>query len=609
MGRFPRSRRILLWGLPVAALALVVGVVRSGGSSPAAKAPVSCCAFRSTTSQPTGLDAARALEAAFQQIAARALPAVVQVMGDREVRPRPNRRPTPEALPGFEHFFSGDGSPRITGTGSGFFVEPPGTIVTNAHVIRGAKHVRVKLHNGDVLNAKTLGVDHRADLAVLRVQAPPIAPLAWADSASVRPGTIVLALGSPFGLQNSVTQGIVSAVSRSSGRRSEHDFIQTDAAINAGNSGGPLLDLDGRVVGVNTAIFSTTGLSQGVGLAIPSSLARLRTAQLLAGPTGRTGWLGLVPAPGEPGVRIAGTIPGSPGARTGIRAGDRLVALNGQGVTSASQVRGLVRSRRPGQVVQLELRRGDNALRLSALLSVKPETFTASTKPAGLATLTPSLSRRQKARLQAALAKRYCPCPCGRTLINCFGCSAAKSDFTDAGWFAARDLSTPAISTLLDPPVVALAWFDYTDREGRRLMRILAELRGELGDLVRVRPRYYPAGNDRTGWHACATAVELARAKGLHAPAHHALIQDHASWQEALAQLALATRLAEQQIQEAISQNRFAAQLRKDLTAAPTQYQVRRSPTLIISGKHYTGPIDRAAIRRELKQTILSRSF
>lgn len=604
--------RFIVWGFVVWLLSVTTALLLSDAWRSALEGNDAWRAARRPTGPPVA-PVAQAMERAFQSVAERAMPAVVQVLGDREFQARGNDESAPGGVPGFEHFFSGKGTPRVTGTGSGFFVGPAGAIVTNAHVVQGTTRIRVKLHDGEVLDARLLGVDAKADLAVLQVPPRGLAPLAWADSSTVKPGAIVLALGSPFGLQNSVTQGIVSAVSRHRAHRSEAVFIQTDAAINAGNSGGPLVNLAGQVVGVNTAIFTTNGRSQGVGLAIPSSLARVKVRQLLGQRPGRGGWLGIVPAAGADGVRVAGVIPGSPIdlLERDVRTGDRIATLNGQAATSVAQVRALLRTLQSGQTIEVAFRRGEAQFRLRVALGTKPQAFRlpAARKEPKASSSPRDLSDARRAALRSVLNKRDCPCPCGRTLMNCFGCSAAKSEFTDATRFASRGLAASAIDILLDPPALALAWFDYSDPDGRKLMRILAGLKAEFGDLLRVRPRYYPARAGSKEWLAYAAATELARARGQYDAAHRLLVQDHGTWAQALKRLVQETGLTEKEIREAVQKNRFAAQMRKDLAAAPTQYGVKRSPTLIISGEHYNGPIGREAIAREIQKAILGRSL
>ncbi len=202
------------------------------------------------------LQTAKSLERLYQLVGDEVLPSVVQVLSSYGER-RDNKPDTPETddpLDAFEHFFGpGGGRPRNRGTGSGFAIDGRGSIVTSAHVIKGAGAVFVRLHDDTVLEAEVVGMEEGIDLAVLRIPAGRAWPVNWADSGGLRAGSIVLAMGSPFGLRNSVSQGIVSGLRRRGPMGARQPvFIQTDAAINPGNSGGPLVNLDGEVIGINT---------------------------------------------------------------------------------------------------------------------------------------------------------------------------------------------------------------------------------------------------------------------------------------------------------------------------------------------------------------------
>ena len=261
---------------------------------------------------------------------------------------------------------------QVQALGSGFLVDPAGYIVTNNHVVRGATSVSVSLDDGRHLPARLVGIDAWTDLAVLRIEAA--APLPWlnlGDSDAVRPGDWVVAMGNPFGLDGTVTAGIVSARGRNIGQGPYDDYIQVDAAINTGNSGGPLFATDGSVVGVNTAIYTPAGGtgSVGIGFAIPAQLVREVVTAIRAQGRVERGFLGataqsLTPAlagalgvPGVTGALVDDVVPNSPAARSGLRAGDVVTGADGQPLGDARALARLVAATRAGGALVLTVRR------------------------------------------------------------------------------------------------------------------------------------------------------------------------------------------------------------------------------------------------------------
>ncbi len=239
-----------------------------------------------------------------------------------------------------------DAPPReVTSLGSGFIIDPTGYIVTNNHVIEGAEEITVRMQDNVEYKARLIGHDPKTDLALLKIDAPkPLPFVEWGDSDKSRIGDWVLAIGNPFGLGGTVTAGIVSARQRDINAGPYDDFIQTDAAINRGNSGGPMFDVDGKVIGINTAIFSPSGGSIGIGFALPSSLAKGVIDQLRQYGHPRRGWLGVriqsvTPELAEGlkmakpmGALIAAVTDGGPADKAGIRQGDVVVKFNGQDI-------------------------------------------------------------------------------------------------------------------------------------------------------------------------------------------------------------------------------------------------------------------------------------
>jgi serine protease Do len=317
------------------------------------------------------LDDFHALSAGFAELAARVNPSVVQVFVSRyEVSPALSA--TADGL-----------IRRERASGSGVIVDPEGYVLTNAHVVSGADDVRVRLTGldakggssilpatGRLLEARIVGIDPETDLAVLAIRSDrPLQALEIADSDEVRQGQVVFAFGSPFALQNSVTMGIVSAVARQLEAEDPMIYIQTDATINPGNSGGPLVDTRGRLVGINTLIYSRSGGSEGLGFAAPANIVRAIYQQIRGTGRVRRGVIGVhaqtitpllargLGLPREHGVILADVSPGGPGDFAGLRAGDIVLALDGKPMENGRQLDVNVYRRAVGQSVTLELLR------------------------------------------------------------------------------------------------------------------------------------------------------------------------------------------------------------------------------------------------------------
>jgi len=558
-------------------------------------------------------DAAAALSARFEQVAAAVAPSVVQVFVDvsaNAVSPPPTAK---GALEEFRHFFAPGEGPRNRSQGSGFVISAGGDVLTNAHVVGNADAVRVRLADGQEVRANVVGRDSDADLALCRIPAGMAPPLAWGDSATLRPGAIVFAVGNPFGLAGSVSQGIVSAVRRRHGGRA-HEYLQTDAAVNRGNSGGPLVDLEGRVLGVNTWILAPGGGSVGVGFALPAHIAREVAATMTAGRRSAEAWLGILPAPpsaaGEPeGAEILRVWPDSPAAAGGLPDSAWIRACGDTPIGGPAALRAHLATRRPGERVTVATDRG----RHTVTLGRRPARFDPAWRmpEAGAGTPDPGpLTAAQRTTLKAALTGRACPCPCGRTLQNCFGCSAAKADFTAGAALVRAGLAPDVARRRLDAPVPAWAWTDYTDPAGRALLRRLDRLERRYGGAFRARRRYFPADPPALdAWRESINAVEVARAAGRWRGAHAFLIaKDGPATAERIARLPDLLGLRPAEFEAAIAQSRFERQIRTDLTAAPQQYGVSASPSLQFAGDSPLQRIDIESLAHAIERRILEQS-
>ena len=261
--------------------------------------------------------------------------------------------------------------------GSGFVYDTAGHIVTNEHVVDGAQSISIRFWNGATYRATVVGSDPSTDVAVLKVDAPAsmLHPLTLGDSDSVQVGQAVVAIGSPFGLEETVTAGIVSALHREMSAPNNFtiaDSIQTDAAINHGNSGGPLLDLNGRVIGMNAQIESDSGGNDGVGFAIPSNTVRSIVTQLIGSGSVQHAYLGVGIASTANGVRLTEVRPDTPAAKAGLHAGDVITSVGGRRIQSAAELSSAIDAKKPGDRVTLGYTRNGQSRSVTVTLAERP---------------------------------------------------------------------------------------------------------------------------------------------------------------------------------------------------------------------------------------------
>ena len=333
---------------------------------------------------PSGVIPARATS--YSDAVRKAVPAVVNIFTSKEIKSQ--RHPFLDD-PLFRHFFGDrleEEPQRAASLGSGVIVSSKGYILTNHHVVEAADEIEVALVDGKKLKARAVGSDPETDIAVLQVEGGPVPAITFGDADALRVGDVVLAIGNPFGVGQTVTMGIVSALGRSQlGINTFENFIQTDAAINPGNSGGALIDTSGNLVGINTAIYSRSGGSLGIGFAIPASSAKQIMEQIIASGSVTRGWIGveaqeITPEIAESfgtlllgcGVVIAGVRRGERADKAGLKPGDILVAINGKPVKDSNSMLNLVAALLPGRSASIQFRRDNKEGEVQVTVGKRP---------------------------------------------------------------------------------------------------------------------------------------------------------------------------------------------------------------------------------------------
>ncbi len=333
---------------------------------------------------PPALSAASSPQApgSYSQAAKRAAPAVVSIVASKTSRPRNQGED-----PWFRYFFGNgrDAPQQQIGLGSGVIVSADGYLLTNNHVVDGASEIEVQLADGRQSRARLVGTDPETDLALLQIKLDGLPVIALGDVRALQVGDVVLAIGNPFNVGQTVTSGIVSALGRNRlGLSTFENFIQTDAAINPGNSGGALVDAEGRLIGINTAIYSRSGGSMGIGFAIPADAARGVMEALLRDGQVTRGWIGVEPRdltpelaaslrlPVSQGVLITGVLQDGPASRSGMRPGDVVLAIAGADISNTAELLAAVAALRPQTVAPVKVQRGAQVMQLNLTVAQRP---------------------------------------------------------------------------------------------------------------------------------------------------------------------------------------------------------------------------------------------
>ncbi|AOI69284.1 MULTISPECIES: Do family serine endopeptidase [Burkholderia] len=323
----------------------------------------------------------------YADAAQKAMPAVVNVFSSKDG----SLPPDPRAKDPLFRYFFGDRNARkqqdepAANLGSGVIVSPEGYILTNQHVVDGADQIEVALADGRTATAKVIGIDPETDLAVLKINMTDLPTITLGRSDQSRVGDVVLAIGNPFGVGQTVTMGIISALGRNHlGINTFENFIQTDAPINPGNSGGALVDVNGNLLGINTAIYSRSGGSLGIGFAIPVSTARTVLESIITTGSVTRGWIGVEPQDVTPeiaesfglqqksGAIVAGVLQGGPADKAGIKPGDILVSVNGEEITDTTKLLNVVAQIKPGATAKVHVVRKGKELDVNVMIGKRP---------------------------------------------------------------------------------------------------------------------------------------------------------------------------------------------------------------------------------------------
>jgi serine protease DegQ len=337
----------------------------------------------------SGATASAKVAVGYSLAAKKAMPSVVNIFTTSKITaPAPSEPYKDDPL--FKHFFGeppeGEEDMPENSLGSGVIVSEQGLILTNDHVVASADEIEVALADGRKLSAKVVGTDPDTDLAVLKVEAENLPAITFAANEKLSVGDVVLAIGNPFGVGQTVTQGIVSALGRNHlGINTYENFIQTDASINPGNSGGALIDAEGNLVGVNSAIYSRSGGSMGIGFAIPANIAKHVMEQIAVSGSVTRGWIGIeaqditpelaesFKLPQARGSLVAGVLQNSPAALAGLKSGDVLLAINDKEISDSSSMLNLIAVLKPNEKAVLTIARAEKEIKVNVTVGKRPK--------------------------------------------------------------------------------------------------------------------------------------------------------------------------------------------------------------------------------------------
>lgn len=548
------------------------------------------------------------LQENFQSISRKTQPHIVQIRADNEEPEREQKVKITSMPNGVGQYFQPQARKNNLGLGSGFMINPAGLIVTNNHVVENANRFFVRLADKTEVEATLVGVNEELDIAVLKIPAKYCDPINWADSSGVKAGNIVFAFGSPFGLQNTVTKGIVSAIGRAGWQEENMHYIQTDAAINSGNSGGPLVDLNGNVIGINTWILSPAGVSSGLGFALPSNIAKVAIENLLTKDNKAT-WLGIIPQQGdsaEKGVAILGVLPNSPAEKAGLKPGDRLTRFNGNRLDSKVYLKVLLDNAFRHQKLiintetspyRVELNKLERPNNLGLIMPLKDEKLITRTSDETLSLF------------NEVATLRVCYCDKKNELLHCPNCTSAKNDMSYLLRMIRIGYSKEKIIRLMDSPIVITAWLDLSDKESIRVYQIIKKLTTEMSPFLRIQLRHFPSSYEISStWKEQANIFEVLRIMGLEEEFLN-LLCTKPDFESSLDALFVLHSNAKAQVSDSLNVNHFSEQIMKDLKDGPFQYGIKTAPAILLNLDLVKEELDEKSIKSIIHKLLLKHSL
>ncbi|MDE0839847.1 MAG: trypsin-like peptidase domain-containing protein, partial [Kiritimatiellae bacterium] len=492
--------------------------------------------------------------------------------------------------------------------GSGFVVSTNGLIVTAGHLVREARHVVVQTASSTRYRAEVALIDEDHDLALLKTGYRTPTPLRFRASEKLPvAGEFVLAIGYPFGLGQSASLGIVSAAARQIDAANGLRLIQTDAAVNSGNSGGPLVGLDGGVVGMQNVALAVNGVHSGIGFAVPSDVIEA-VIRSMTHPLEGKDWLGILLTTVADEVRIAYVVPNSPADKAGLRRGQQIVRVDDVLINSVDLARLRIGNSAVGQDVDLEL-----ADRSKVKIKVSPRPvsyrFDSGLHHNARSVGARPLTQAEDDALLTSLDPLVCSCDQRTLLTECQNCSAAKSVYSFARDRIISGDKVDQVKLRIAAPLHLTAWVDFSQEQSRSVVRCLEKLNSTHIGLVRLTYRHFPANSDTVeGWRYCVNAIEVARVYGQENQARQLLVTKHdGDWKSRALSIPEKTRVPKPAFEEAMSRSRFEKQIWKDLTEGPAVHKVKASPALFFGASRYQGPVDGRRLLHAVDAALLEK--
>jgi len=554
----------------------------------------------------------KSLQRQYQKISLKVMPHVVQISSEYEEEPEGKSiRSFSSIKGGYKKYFLPKGRKSTLGLGSGFMVYPKGTVVTNYHVLEGGNRFYVQLKNKKIISASLIGFNKKLDIAILKIPEKDWNPILWGKSHKVKQGSIVLAFGSPFGLQSTVTKGIVSAIDRKGDEMNNPLFIQTDAAINTGNSGGPLVNLEGRVIGMNTWIMSPAGVNAGVGFALPSNLIKECVKNLRLKKRKDIPWLGILANQTKDfnGVHVLGVLPNSPAARAGIKSGDIITELNGRKIDSPVLLKVILEGSHSSKRIRVKLK--DSPFRKGVKKEYKPILFIGSLTPIKRYYIEENDSNKVNKMLEEIVRGRDCICENSKGLLLCSNCSIAKSELDFILKSLKKGVSKDQVLKQLSSPIIVTAWLDYSDSKSLDVYKKLKKIEKNYQPFIRIHYRHFPKSNESSFvWKELVNAIETLRVSGHKEKFIDALIKNEGTSWDKIFEKTFDKKTDEYvNVNLAIKEKLFNNQIKKDLADGEYNYFINHSPAIFMNSHINATQFDIKDLPKEIKKLLLKHSL